>query len=152
MHDSLTLCTNLECIAVCVDEERAQITGSDNIIIQLMKSLKWWPFLRNLRIQAVVNIETGQYAHEDEPPRTDVCVRVHNLVIACRYKDPSPQMLALWICTDLVFFFELRHRSLPSEGYSFFSDYLSSSAKRVLKAAATEARRGPPEIPEEYDA
>ncbi|KAK0482010.1 hypothetical protein EDD18DRAFT_1202390 [Armillaria luteobubalina] len=33
----------------------------------------------------------------------DVCVRVHNLVTACGYKDPSPQMLALRISTDLVF-------------------------------------------------
>ncbi|PBK68107.1 hypothetical protein ARMSODRAFT_1085715 [Armillaria solidipes] len=120
MHHSLALCTNLEYIDVCIDEERAQVTGSDNVVVKLMKSLKWWPFLRTLKIEAVVNIEAGKYVHQHEPPRRDVCARVHKLVTACRYKDPSPQMLDLRIYTDLAYCLQLRYSSLPSEGYSFF--------------------------------
>ncbi|KAK0432362.1 hypothetical protein EV421DRAFT_1849173 [Armillaria borealis] len=139
MHHSLALCTNLEYIDVCVDEERAQVTGSDNVVVKLMKSLKWWPFLRTLKIEAVVNIEAGKYVHQYEPPRRDVCARVHKLVTACRYKDPSPQMLDLRIYTDLAYCLQLRHYLLPSEGYSFFSDHLSYSGERVLKTTATKA-------------
>lgn len=77
--------------------------------------------------------------------------RVHKLVTACRYKDPSAQMPDLRIYTDLAYSLQLRHYSLPSEGYSFFSDHLSYSGERVLKAKATKARREPWVLSEEYD-
>ncbi|KAK0220780.1 hypothetical protein EDD85DRAFT_274742 [Armillaria nabsnona] len=52
MLHSLALCINLEYIGVCVDEERAQVTVSDNVVVKLMKSLPENTYANmNLRVE-----------------------------------------------------------------------------------------------------
>ncbi|KAK0439506.1 uncharacterized protein EV420DRAFT_1769426 [Desarmillaria tabescens] len=132
MCHSLSFCMNLEHLAICVDEERAPVTGPGNVVVTLMKSLKHWPFLKCLTIETVVSVEAGIYVRPNQSPQREVCARVQDIV-TMQYRNPTLQMLALRINTDFVYGFKLRRSELPGESYSFYSDHLSYWGERLSK-------------------
>ncbi|KAK0220756.1 hypothetical protein EDD85DRAFT_863374 [Armillaria nabsnona] len=135
MHHSLSFCTNLCHISICVDDEQMQVAGLNNVLVTLMNSLTLWPSLESLSIEAVVPIVFGE-VKAYEPPRRDVCIRVHEIITTFQYRNPTRHMLKLRIYTDFAYRFRLRRGALPDERYSFYPEDLLYSGKRILRTRA----------------